>query len=68
MRSPDAAWVLIRKLATLSSSRRDRFLPVAPDFVIELMPPSDRLRDAQQELTEWMEAGCELGLVWDPGW
>jgi Uma2 family endonuclease len=49
-----------------SRSQRDRFLPVAPDFVIELTPPSDRLRDAQQNVSEWMGAGCELGWLMDP--
>ena len=66
MRSPDAAWVALPKLLTLSETQRDRFLPVAPDFVIELMSPSDRLRDVQEKMAEWIASGCQLGWLLDP--
>lgn len=67
MRSPDAAWVAMPKLLALNESQRERFLPLAPDFLIELMSPSDRLRDAQDKMEEWVAAGCQLAWLLDPG-
>lgn len=66
MRSPDAAWVSLSKLRTIPEAQRERYLPVVPDLVIELMSPSDRLRDVQEKMAEWMGAGCALGWLLDP--
>ena len=41
VRSPDAAWVLRGRLAGLPAEDKERFLPLCPDFVIELLSPSD---------------------------
>lgn len=43
-RSPDASWVLRSRLAKLTREQKRRFLPVCPDFVVELTSPSGRLR------------------------
>src|SRR5437016_501615 len=40
-RSPDAAWVLRSRLAELTLEQKQKFLPLAPDFVIELKSPTD---------------------------
>ena len=37
MRSPDAAWIARARLATLSGAEREKFLPLCPDFVVELL-------------------------------
>lgn len=66
MRSPDAAWVSLPRLLHIPDSQRDRFLPLAPDLVIELMSPSDRLKDAQEKMAEWIAAGTRLGWLLDP--
>ena len=63
MRSPDAAWVLRSRLADLSQEARRRFLPLCPDFLIELTSPSDRLPDVQAKMREWMQNGCQLGWI-----
>ena len=41
VRSPDVAWVRRARLARLTAEEKRRFLPVCPDFVIELSSPSD---------------------------
>ena len=38
---------------------------VAPDFVAEVMSPTDRLPDAQAKLREWLENGVGLGWLID---
>src|SRR5215210_2218393 len=50
VRAADAAWVRRSRLAQFSAAERKRFLPLVPDFVIELRSPSDRLRDQQEKM------------------
>ena len=40
-RSPDAAWILRSRLTTVTANERKKFLPLCPDFVIELRSLSD---------------------------
>ena len=66
MRSPDAAWVKRPRLATLASAQKKKFLPLCPDFVIELRSPTDRLVDLQQKMLEYLDNGLALGWLIDP--
>ncbi|HEY6341298.1 MAG TPA: Uma2 family endonuclease [Bryobacteraceae bacterium] len=61
--SPDAAWVSNRRSMRLSKDQRRKFPPLAPEFIIELMSPSDRLKDAKKKMEEWMRGGVELGWL-----
>jgi Uma2 family endonuclease len=63
--SPDAAWVAREKLSELSREQRRKFLRVVPDFVAEVMSPSDRLPAAKEKMAEWMENGVSLGWLID---
>jgi Uma2 family endonuclease len=65
-RAPDAAWILKSRLAALSGIDRERFLPLCPDFVIELRSSSDRLADLQLKMKEYMASGARLGWLIDP--
>ena len=47
--SPDAAWVSNESLARLTKEQRRKFPPVCPEFVIEVMSPSDRLKPAMHK-------------------
>ncbi len=66
VRSPDAAWVRRRRLAKVSARQRERFLPLCPEFVVEIASPSDRLSDLQAKMDEYMANGAELGWLIDP--
>lgn len=66
MRSPDAAWVDNRRLAALDPEQRKKFLPLCPDFVIELRSPSDPLRSLQTKMEEYLDNGARLGWLIDP--
>lgn len=66
MRSPDAAWVKRSRLETLTPEEKKKFLPLCPDFVIELRSPSDRLADLKEKMVEYIENGVQLGWLIDP--
>lgn len=68
IRSPDAAWVRGERLRPLSAEQRERFLPLCPDFVIELRSPSDALSATRAKLAEYLANGARLGWLLDlPG-
>ena len=66
VRAPDAAWVLRNRLARLSPEDRERFLPLCPDFVSELLSPSDSRAAAQRKMEEYRANGARLGWLIDP--
>ena len=66
IRSPDAAWVSSERLAELTDEQRDGFLPLAPDFIVELRSETDRLSVLQEKMIEWRDSGVKLGLLIDP--
>ena len=63
--SPDAAWVSNARLATLTKEQRKQFLRVVPEFVVEVLSPSDRLKEAQRKMLEWLANGVELAWLID---
>ncbi|MFP4413333.1 Uma2 family endonuclease [Coleofasciculus sp.] len=66
-RSPDLAWVVQERWEALSPEQRTKFPPICPDFVVELMSPSDRLKDTQDKMKEYIENGARLGWLIAPG-
>ncbi len=66
MRSPDIAWVLNDRLKNVSDEDWNKFLPLCPDFVLELRSPSDRLRLLQDKMEEYIANGARLGWLLDP--
>lgn len=63
IRSPDACWVSRSRLVKLTRDERRRFVPLCPDFVVELTSPSDRLSKVQEKMREWMQNGAQLGWI-----
>src|SRR5579863_2218876 len=53
------------RLAVLSKRERRQFLRLVPEFVIEVMSPSDRLAAAQKKMRLWAGNGVELGWLID---
>ena len=41
-------------------------LPLAPDFILELMSPSDRISQTREKMQMWIESGVRLGWMMDP--
>ena len=61
--TPDAAWVSNEKLAQLTREQRRKFLALVPEFVIEVMSPSDRLSKAKARAKQWIDEGVELAWL-----
>lgn len=65
IRSPDVAWVKRERLEALNPDP-DKFLPLCPDFVIELRSASDTLADLQAKMQEYLNNGLQLGWLINP--
>ncbi len=65
-RSPDASWVAIDRWDALTLDQQTRFVPLCPDFVMELRSPSDSLTDLQAKMQEYIDNGARLGWLLDP--
>ena len=66
IRSPDASWVLRSRLDGLTAEERKKFIPLCPDFVIELLSPNDSLAVLQDKMQEYIANGARLGWLLDP--
>lgn len=64
--SPDMAGIRCDRWEALTDKQRRRFVPLCPDFVLELKSPVDRLTDATSKMDDWLENGCQLGWLIDP--
>ncbi|AOW99628.1 hypothetical protein BJP34_09315 [Moorena producens PAL-8-15-08-1] len=64
-RSPDASWVRRERLEALNPDPA-KFLPMAPDFVMELRSANDSLKTLQEKMQEYMDCGVRLGWLIDP--
>ncbi len=65
-RSPDSSWIPLEKWNNLTPQQRQKFLPLCPDFVIELRSPSDSLKTLQNKMIEYLENGTKLGWLINP--
>jgi Uma2 family endonuclease len=69
-RAPDAAWLRREKWDALTDEQKESIPPLCPDFVVELMSPSDRrpvrFRMIQAKMAEYIENGAQLGWLVDP--
>ena len=63
--SPDAAWVSNAALRGIPREKRKEFLPLCPEFVVEVMSPSDRLKQAKAKMEQWIANGALLAWLID---
>ncbi|MBR8840178.1 MAG: Uma2 family endonuclease [Stigonema ocellatum SAG 48.90 = DSM 106950] len=64
-RSPNVAWIKQERWDTLTPEKKEKFPPIAPDFVLELMSPSDTLRETQEKMQEYRDNQVKLGWLID---
>lgn len=66
MRSPDVAWMSMEKWNALSEEEKQKFPYTAPEFVVEVMSPTDRPKDAKAKMQKWIQNGVLLAWLIDP--
>ncbi len=64
-RSPDAAWVLRTRWNALSAAEKEKPVPFAPDFAVEILSPTDSLTETREKMDEYMANGVRLGWLID---
>ena len=65
-RSPDASWVKRDRWNALTPQQKEKFAPLCPDFVVELLSPSDSLEKVRAKMKEYMDNGARLGWLINP--
>ena len=66
VRSPDVSWVTLVKWNSLTKQQRRKFAPIDPDFVLELMSPTDEVNELQNKMREYIDCGVKLGWLINP--
>jgi Uma2 family endonuclease len=61
--SPDVSWI---EKSRLEGVNIVGFIPVVPDFVIELRSATDRLSTVRAKMIEYQRLGVKLGLLVNP--
>jgi Uma2 family endonuclease len=61
--SPDVSWIEKSRLADVEIVG---FIPIVPDFVIELRSATDNLKPLQEKMLEYQRLGVRLGLLINP--
>jgi Uma2 family endonuclease len=64
-RSPDVSWVEKSRIEAINPDP-NKFLPLAPDFLIELRSATDSLPKLQEKMREYQANGVRLGWLIDP--
>jgi Uma2 family endonuclease len=69
-RSPDVSWIRLERWNSLTLQEKQGFPPITPDFVIELVSPSDlknqRYEDLQAKMQEYLDNDVKLGWLIEP--
>lgn len=63
VRSPDAAYVLAGRLP--DDTLPDGWIPIAPDFAVEVLSPSESHSDVMEKLDDYFAGGTTLAWVVD---
>src|SRR4028118_1566839 len=61
--SPDASWIKLERWNTLTPSQQEKFAPISPDFVVELLSKSDSLKVLQDKMQQYIDNGVKLGWL-----
>ena len=65
-RSPDASWVRRDRWDALTQKQQDGYVPLCPDFVVELRSHTDDLDELQVKMREYIDNGALLGWLINP--
>lgn len=63
VRAPDAAWIAPERAAKADTVK---FIPIAPDFLAEVLSPNDKAEEVAAKVQWWLDKGVRLVWVVDP--
>lgn len=66
VRSPDACYVSAKQLENLAEEDLRHFAAIVPEFIVEVVSPTDKLSDAEDKMRNvWMANGVKLAWLVD---
>lgn len=65
-RSPDVAWISMERWEALTPAQRKKFLPLCPDFAVELVSETDDVEETRTKMQEYVDNGLRLGWLINP--
>jgi Uma2 family endonuclease len=65
-RSPDVAWIRMERWEALTPAQRKKFLPLCPDFAVELVSETDDVEETRAKMQEYVDNGLRLGWLINP--
>ncbi|MCT7968346.1 Uma2 family endonuclease [Laspinema sp. D1] len=66
VRSPDVSWLKLERWQALTPEQRKKFLPLCPDFAVELVSETDEIQTTRSKMQEYLTNGLRLGWLIDP--
>lgn len=66
MRSPDACWISEERWKEVPEDQKQKFLPLVPEFIVEIKSPGDSIKDLKVQMEDWIESGVRLAWLVDP--
>lgn len=64
-RTADTSWISLERWEKLTAEQKKKFLPIAPDFAIEIRSKTDKLKKLKAKMLEWIENGVRLAWLID---
>jgi Uma2 family endonuclease len=64
--APDLSWVRKELWEALDGEDQERFPPLVPDVVFELISPSDTPREAREKIDAFLKNGVAIAVLIDP--
>ena len=65
VRAPDVAFI---SKARFTPPPEEAFWPGAPDLAVEIVSPGDTIREIDEKVKAWMDAGARMVWVLNPAW
>lgn len=66
VRSPDASYVSAEQLANFSDEDLRHFASIVPEFIVEVVSPTDRISDVEDKMRNvWIKNGVKLAWLID---
>ena len=64
--APDTAWLSMSRWDALTAAEQTGFLPLCPEFVVEVRSPGDRRAVIEAKMQQWLANGVVLAWLVDP--